>query len=192
MNSPLRPRTMGAMTVTPLAGAECRMRSHDLLGGLARDGPAAVGAVRRADGGVEKAEVVVDLGDGADGGARAAAGGLLLDGDGRAEAFDGVDVGALDLVEELARVGGESFDVAALALGVDGVEGERRFTGAGEAGDHRQRVARDADVDVAQIVLARAAHRNVTDGHFGKKAEGSCGVTLDNYPVFALWRYSID
>ena len=72
------------------------------------------------------------------------------------EAFDGVHVGALDLVEKLAGVGGEGFDVAALALGVDGVEGERAFAGAGEAGDHGERVAGDADVDVAQVVLARA------------------------------------
>ena len=45
------------------------------------------------------------------------------DADGGAEAFDGVDVGAFELVEELARVCGEGFDVAALALGVDGVKG---------------------------------------------------------------------
>ncbi len=137
----------------------------DLVGGLAGDGSAAVGAVGRAHRGVEQAQVVVDLGDGADGGAGAAAGGLLLDGDGRAEAFDGVDVGPLDLVEKLARVGGKRLDVAALALGVDGVEGERALAGAGETGDHRERVAGDAHVDVAQIVLARPAHRDVSDRH---------------------------
>ena len=147
---------------------------HDLLGGLAGDGAAAVGAVGRADGGVEQAQVVVDLGDGADGGAGAAAGGFLLDGDGGREAFDGVDVGALDLVEELARVGGEGFDVAALAFGVDGVEGERAFAGAGEAGDDGEGVARDAHVDVAQIVLARPAHRDVSDRH-DEANEGAVG-----------------
>ncbi len=42
-----------------------------------------------------------------------------------AEAVDGIDFRTLHLVEELARVGRERFDVAALALGVDGVEGER-------------------------------------------------------------------
>ena len=115
--------------------------------------------------GVEQAEVVVDLGDGADGGAGAAAGGLLLDGDGGGEAVDGVDVGALHLVEELAGVGGEGFDVAALAFGVDGVEGERGLAGAGEAGDDGEGVARDADVDVAQVVLARSADGDVRDAH---------------------------
>ena len=173
LNSPLRPRTMGAMTVTRSPVPSCEDALDDLVGGLAGDGPAAVGAVRRADRGVEQAQVVVDLGDGADGGARAAAGGLLLDGDGGAEAFDGVHVGPLDLVEKLARVGREGFDIAALALGVDGVEGERAFAGAGETGDHRERVAGNAHVDVAQIVLARPAHRDVSDGH-GEAERSKC------------------
>ncbi|MBB5061700.1 hypothetical protein HDF15_000025 [Granulicella mallensis] len=137
----------------------------DLLGGLARDGPVAVGAVGLAYGGVEQAQIVVDLGDGADGGARRAGGGLLLDRDGGGEAVDGVDVGALHLVEELAGVGRKGFDVAALALGVDGVEGERALAGTGQAGDNRQSVARDGDRDVPQVVLAGAADVDVSKAH---------------------------
>jgi hypothetical protein len=128
--------------------------------------------VRCADRGVEQAEVVVDLRDGANGGARTAAGGLLLDGDSGAEALDGVHVRALDLVEELAGIGGEGFDVAALPFRVDGVEGQRGFTRAGEASDHGEGIARDPDIDVLQVVLARAADRDVGDGHDGNlKAE---------------------
>ena len=155
----------GGVDGDALAGGEGGDALDDLLGGLAGDGAVAVGAVGLADGGVEQAEVVVDLGDGADGGAGAAGGGLLLDGDGGGEAVDGVDVGALHLVEELAGVGGEGFDVAALAFGVDGVEGEGGLAGAGEAGDHGEGVARDADVDVTQIVLARAADGDVSNAH---------------------------
>ena len=129
-----------------LALAQLKNALDDLLGGLAGDGAAAVGAVRRADGGIEQAQVVVDLGDGADGGARAAAGGFLLDGDGGTQTLNGVDIGALNLIEELAGVGGEGFDIAALAFGVDGVEGERTLAGAGKAGDHREGVAGDAHV----------------------------------------------
>ena len=81
-----------------LAGRESENALDDLLGGLAGDLPAATRAVRHADRGIEQAEVVVDFGDGADGGAWAAAGGLLLDGDRRREAFDRIDVGALDLI----------------------------------------------------------------------------------------------
>src|ERR1700728_4524368 len=98
-------------------------------------------------------EIVVELGDGADGGAGGPAGGFLLDGDGGGEAVDGVDVGALHLIEELAGGGGEGLDVATLAFGVDGVEGERAFAGAGEPGDDGQGVAWNGYGDVAQIVL---------------------------------------
>ena len=136
-----------------------------------------LGQCGRAHRGVEQAQVVVDLGDGADGGTRAAAGGLLLDGDGRAEAFDGVHVGPFDLVEKLARVGRKRFDVAPLALGIDGVEGERALAGAGETGDDGQRVAWDAHIDVAQIVLARPAHRDVSNGH-GEELGNGGTITL--------------
>jgi ABC-type dipeptide/oligopeptide/nickel transport system ATPase component len=62
-----------------------------------------------------------------------------------------------------ARVGGQGLDVAALALGVDGVEGERGFARARQAGDDRQALARDVDVDPLEVVLARAA-----DGDMGQ------------------------
>ncbi len=81
------------------------------------------------------------------------------------EAFDGVDVGALDLVEELAGVGGEGLDVAALAFGVDGVEGEGGLPGAGETGDHSQGIAGNLDADVAQVVLAGASDGDLGDCH---------------------------
>ncbi len=137
--------------------------ADNLLGGLAGDGLAAAGAVRGADGAVEEPEVVVDFGDGADGGAGGAGGGLLLDGDGGGEALDGVHVGALELVEELAGVGGEGLDVAALAFGVEGVEGEGGLAGAGEAGDYGEGVAGDGDGDVLEVVGAGAADGDVLD-----------------------------
>ena len=130
---------------------------HDLLGGLAGDGARAARAVGRADRAIEQAQVVVDFGDGADGRARRARGGLLLDGDGGGEALDRVHVRAFELVEELPGVGAERFDVAALALGVDGVKGERGLARPAQPGDHRQGVARDADADVLQVVGAGAA-----------------------------------
>src|SRR5260370_6535362 len=93
----------------------------NLLAGLARDGLAAIRAVRYADGRVDDAEIVVNFGDGADSGTRRARGGFLLDGDGRREAFDDVDFGALHLVEELARVSGNRLDVPSLAFAVNRV-----------------------------------------------------------------------
>ena len=58
-----------------------------------------------------------------------------------------IDVGLFDALQELAGVGGEGFDIAALALGVDGVEGERGLARTADAGDDGQRVVRNVDVD---------------------------------------------
>ena len=124
--------------------------------------------MRDADGGVEHAQIVVNFGDGSDGGTRAAVGGFLLDGNGGAEAVDGIDFGPLHLIEELARVGRERFDVAALAFGVDGVEGERGFPGAAESRDDREGVARDLNVDIFQIVLPCAMHGDALEHWEGK------------------------
>src|SRR5262249_22762188 len=140
-----------------------RQRHHPvdhLRDGLALDRQPGRGRVGHAHARPQEPHVVVDLGDGTDGRARVARGGLLLDRDGRGEAVDLVDVRLLHHLQELARIGGERLDIAALALGIDGVERERRFARAREAGEHHQPVARDLDVDVLEIMLARAADRD--------------------------------
>src|SRR5262249_61985913 len=81
------------------------------------------------------------------------------------EPLDRVHLGLLHLLEELARVGRQRFDVAALAFGIDSVEGERRLAGAREPGDHDQLVARDLEVDVLEIVLAGASDDDPVTGH---------------------------
>jgi hypothetical protein len=68
-----------------------------------------------------------------------------------------LDVRLLHHLEELAGVGREALDVAALPFGIDGIEGEARLAGTGEAGDDGQRLPRDIDVDPLEVVLARAA-----------------------------------
>ena len=128
----------------------------DLLARLSANLAPAVVAVRLADARVEQAQVVVDLGNRADRRARIARGRLLIDRDRRREPLDVVDVGLLHLAEELARVRRERLDVAPLALGVNGVEGKRRLAGAREPGDHDQPVARQRQIDVLEVVLARA------------------------------------
>src|SRR5438132_560593 len=75
--------------------------------------------MRDAHGGVDHPQVVVNLRDGADGRARGARGGFLLDGDRGGKAFDHVDFGAFHLIEKLARVGGERLHVTALAAIAD-------------------------------------------------------------------------
>ena len=113
----------------------------------------------------EKAHVVVDLGDGAHGGARIVGGGFLVDGDGWRQALDLVDVRLLELAQELPGVGRQRLDVAPLALGVEGVEGETGLAGAGDTREDHELVARDLKVDVLEIVFPRAADDDGVVGH---------------------------
>ena len=129
----------------------------DLLDRLPLDRLPALGAVGLADPRPEQAQIVVDLGDGADRRARVARGRLLVDRDRRRETVDRVDVRLLHQAEELAGVGGQRLDVAALTLGVDRVEGKARLAGPGEAGHDDQGVARQLEVDVLEVVLTRPA-----------------------------------
>ncbi len=164
----LEPQLLEELAVLAFAPAHDRRHHHefgalveghqpvdDLLLGLAGDLRSALGAVRDADPRPEQPQVVVDLGHRADGRARVARGRLLVDRDRRREPLDRVDVGLLHQAEELARVGGERLDVAPLALGVDRVEGKARLAGARKPGDHDQRVARQLNVDVLEVVLPR-------------------------------------
>jgi hypothetical protein len=74
--------------------------------------------------------------------------------------------------QELPRVGGQRLDVAPLALGVDGVEGQRRLARAGQAGDHDQLVPREVEIDVLEVVRARAAGKAKTPQY---KVHGQAG-----------------
>jgi len=87
-------------------------------------------------------------------------GGLLFDGDRGAQPFDVIHVWLVHLIEELAGVGGEAFDVAALSFGVDGVEGETGFSRAAESGDDGEFVAGDCCADVFEVMFARAFDRD--------------------------------
>ena len=134
---------------------------NDLVDGLLVDLLAAFRAVRRTDARPQQAHVVVDLGDRADRRTRVLRGGLLVDGDGGRQTVNVVHVRLVHLAEELPRVAGQRFNVAALTLGVDRVKRQRRFTRAGQAGEHHQLVARNLDVDVFQVVLSRTFNVNV-------------------------------
>ncbi|MDH6227518.1 hypothetical protein M2169_004488 [Streptomyces sp. MJP52] len=137
---------------------------HDGLRRLAGDRAPALGTVRLADPREQQAEVVVHLGDGADRRARVARGRLLVDGDRRGEALDEVHVRLVHLAEELPGVRGERLHVAALALGEDRVEGEGRLARTRQTREDDERVTRQVERDVLQVVLARATD-DETVGH---------------------------
>ena len=67
-------------------------------------------------------------------------------------ALDGVDVRLFHHRQELPRVGRERFDIAPLALGINGVEGQRGLAGARQAGEHDQSIARQVEIDILQVV----------------------------------------
>ena len=150
-----------------LSSAGAFGQRHDavdhLADGLRGDRLTGGGAVGRADARPEEPHVIVDLGHGGDRRARIARGRLLFDRDCGRQALDMIDVGLLHQFEKLARIGGERFDVAALPLGIDGIEGERGFARSGQAVDDYQLVARNLHIDRFEIVLARAA-----DGDMGQ------------------------
>ena len=78
---------------------------------------------------------------------------LLVDGDGGGEALDVVHVGLVHAAQELAGVGGQGLHVPSLTFGVNGVEGQGAFAGAGDAGDDHQLVPGNGDLYVLEVVL---------------------------------------
>ncbi len=171
---PLAAADHGSQQEEPGAFAERHHPVGHLADGLRRDGKAGRRRMGDADPRPEQAHIVVDLGDGCNRRARVAVRCLLLDRDRRRQALDVVDIGLLHELEKLPGVGRERFDVAALALGVDGVEGEGGFPRAGQAREHDEPVARQIDVEALQIVLAGAADADVGEAHrFDLRAPGT-------------------
>src|SRR5262249_2919724 len=121
--------------------------------------------MRPADPRVQKPQVVVDLGDRAHRRARVPGRRLLVNRDRRAEAVDRVDVWLLHHLQELPRIRRERFDVPALPLGVDGVEGKAGLAGAREPGDADELLAREPDGDVLEVVLPGAVHYELVGRH---------------------------
>lgn len=106
------------------AGFQLEDTVDDLVGGLFDGGLLAVRAVGLSESGEEDAEVVIDFGDGTDGGSGSGADGFLFDGDSGAEPMNALNFGSGHLSEKLSGVRGEAFDVASLTFGVEGIHGE--------------------------------------------------------------------
>ena len=132
-----------------LPGDDFRRFAHDLA--------PAVAAERPADAREQQAHVVVDLGRRADRRSRIADAVLLPDRDRRRDAVDAIDVRLLHPLEELPRIGRQRLDVPPLSFGVDRVEGQRRLPRSADAGNDDQLAGRKRDVDILEVVRARAA-----------------------------------
>ncbi|MQM38923.1 hypothetical protein KBTX_02944 [wastewater metagenome] len=148
-----------------LVGGAPEQALGDAARGIPCHPPAAAVAKQRRGAGEQQLEVVVELGHGADGGARRPHRVGLVDGDRRRDALDAVRRGLVHAIEELPCIGREGLDVAALALGVHGVEGEGGLAGPGHAGDHHHLAEGDVEVKVAQVVLPCAADADALVAH---------------------------
>ena len=112
---------------------------------------------------------------------------FLLDRDRRRQALDVIDVGLFHDREELPRIGRQRLDVAALAFGINGVEGQRGLAGTGQAGDHDQAVARQVDVDVLEVVRARAANADHVHGQDLARIRGTQRATITRHRDPSKW-----
>ena len=131
---------------------------HHLIDALLADFAPAHRAMRRTRAGIQQAQVIVNLRHRAHGRARVAGGGFLINGNGRGQTLDQIDVGLIHLPQKLPGVGRHAFHIAALPLGVYGIKGQAALAGAGQAGKDDHAVARQGDADVFQVVLARTLY----------------------------------
>ena len=133
-----------------------------IVEGAARDFTSVVRAKLRSRDGPEQAGVVGDFRSGGDGRARVVIGGAaLLDRDDGRKAVDEIDVRARDLFEIGAHFRRKAFEILARALGVNGVECERRLPGTGNPGKHHELVARNPKLEVLQIVFPRTLDADI-------------------------------
>ena len=138
---------------------------HYLLYRLPLHRTAAFGTVGPARPCEEQAQVVVHLRHGAHGGAWVVGHTLLVYGDGGGQPLYVLHVRLVHTAQELAGVCRQRLDIAALPLGVDGVEGKGGLAGARHAGDDHQLVTGNGDVYVLKVVLSGTLDDYVLQGH---------------------------
>ena len=141
--------------------------------GLLTDLTSAVRAVRDSGPRPEQTVIVMDLRHRADGRTRVSAGRFLVNRDGRAQAFNGVDIRLFHLTEELSGIAGEGFDIPPLSLRIDGIKRQRALAGPGKPGKNHQFVPWNGDADILQIMHPRAA-----DDQFFTHADESLMIDL--------------
>src|SRR6202034_1004104 len=150
----------------PIFGRQGHDPLDNLVRGLPADCSSAFRAVRNTDRGEQQAKIIVDFGDGPDGRPRAATRGFLLNRNRGAKSIDSIYIRTLHLIEELTRIGRQRFHVPALAFGVNRVKGEGGLPRPAQSGNHGQRVTRNLDADVFEIVLPGPPDGDFSNGHY--------------------------
>ena len=109
----------------------------------------------------QHAKIVVHLRERADRRSRRAPGRPLLDRHRRGEPLNLFEHRFRHLPHKLPRIGRKALDIPPLPLGVERVEGERGFPRAAGAAADRHRAAGNIGIDRFEIVLRRAADRDL-------------------------------
>ena len=123
-----------------------------------------VGAVRRSDPGVEKPQVIENFGGRANRGTGIVGAVFLIDSDRGRESLNAVDIRFIADIEKLTGVGGETFEVTPLALGIKRIESERALSGARGTGDDDQLIPGKLSVHVLQVVSLRSPDDDLLHG----------------------------
>ena len=133
---------------------------HDRGETLFLDRQIAIRAKLRSGFGEEQPQKMINFRHGGDGRFAAAARDALLDRDAWRQTFDQIDVRFLELLDELPRIGRHRIEKSALPFREKNIERERRFSRTAQAGDDDHLIARNFDIDVFEIVFARAVNRD--------------------------------
>ncbi len=145
--------------VEPPPGGQRQHSRRDFVQRVFADFLAAAQAECAADARVQQPQIIVNLGGRRHSRTRIARGILLADRNRRSNSRDFVHVRFFDALEELARISRKRFDVASLPLGIKRVESKAGFARARNPADHRDRVVRNHEVNVLQVVNARPRTR---------------------------------
>jgi hypothetical protein len=138
-----------------------------------------------SDPGEKEPEVIINLRHGPHGRTGVPGHALLIDSDGRRKTFDRFHMRPLHLFQELSRIGRKGFDIPALPLGIQRVEGQGRLPRAADPGDDDQPVSRDLHVDILQIVDLCSPNQylfhgspveKLTDNHGSVKFQGEINL----------------
>ena len=113
----------------------------------------------------QQLEVVVQLGHGAHGRARAAHRVGLVNRNGGRHAFDLVHRGFVHPIQKLPRIGAEGLYITSLAFGIQGVKNQTRLARTAGSGDHGQFTRADVKIDVFEVVLTGTTDADETLGH---------------------------
>ena len=152
-------------------GLHLHHTGDNLIDRLRSDWIATARTVPLANAREQDPQVVVDLRDRAYRTSRIIAAGFLRNRNRRAQSGDQIDIRLGHLPKELPSETGKGLDVATLPFGKDGIERQRAFAASRNAGQAYQLVARQNQVDVAQVMFAGAANDDVGNRHLWQDEE---------------------